>query len=83
MGSFTYGFVASEADGPAQSAPAEKKVVAAAGLRGRGLNVIAASLEDAQPASGGGAVRAGREEAWARAVGSDVVDLVRRRTVSR
>jgi hypothetical protein len=84
MGSFTHVVAKGEAAPFAMlTLPETKTVVAAGELRGRGLNVIAATLEGVLTARVCAVVAPGREEAWARTLETDVVELFKRRYLQR
>jgi hypothetical protein len=63
--------------------PQTKAVVTAGELRCRGLNVIAETLEGVLTTHVCGVVAPGREEVWARALETDVVELFKRRYLQR
>jgi hypothetical protein len=79
MGTFNYTF-SDEGSWltPAQT-PGGTKAGAAAELRGRGLTVIAASLEGAPTSHVCGVVQPGRERGWMQTLDTDIVELIKRR----
>jgi hypothetical protein len=84
MGSFTYAIGKGEAAPLSMPALPETKAEVTAGeLRGKGLNVIAATLEGVLATHVCGVVAPGREDAWARALETDVVELFKRRYLQR
>jgi hypothetical protein len=84
MGSFTYTIGKGEAAPLATGALPETKTVVTAGeLRGKGLNVIAATLEGVPTTRICCVVAPGREEAWARALEPDVLEVLKRRHLRR
>jgi hypothetical protein len=84
MGFFTYTIGKGEAAPlPMKTLPETTAVVAAGELRGRGLNVIAATLEGVPTNRLGAVVASSHQEAWAHALESDVVELFKRRYLQR
>ena len=84
MGSFTYTIGKGEAAPLSMlMLPETTAVVTAGELRGKGLNVIAATLEGVLTTRVCAVVAPGREEAWARTLETDVVELFKRRYLQR
>jgi hypothetical protein len=79
MGTFSY-TLSEEGTGrfPART-PGGTKAVAVAELRGRGLTVIAATLEGVIPHHVCGVVQPGNERSWMQTLDTDIVDLIKRR----
>ena len=84
MGCFTYPIGKGEAAPLSMlTLPQTTAVVVAGELRGKGLNVIAATLEGVLTTRVCAVVAPGREEAWARTLQTDVVELFKRRYLER
>jgi hypothetical protein len=80
MGSFTYSIGDEVRERFVAAMPLETKAVVAAELRGRGLNCIAASLEDSTHTQDGGVVQPNRSM-WQQTFDTDVMELLRSRFV--
>jgi len=83
MGTFSYTLCEEGTGRPPAPTPGGTKAGAAAELRGRGLTVIAATLEGVICHHDCGVVRPGKESSWMQTLDTDVVDLVKRRYFHR
>lgn len=79
MGSFRYTLTDEGLGRPPAPMPGVTKATAAAELRGRGLNVIAATLEGAPGLQVCGVVLPGQEGGWVPTLDADIVELVKYR----
>jgi hypothetical protein len=83
MGTFSYALSEEGTGRSSVRIPGGTKAVAAAELRGRGLTVIAATLEGAVTHYICGVIQPGRERGWMETLDTDIVDLVKRRYLNR
>jgi hypothetical protein len=79
MGTFSYRLTEEGTGRLPAPTPGGTKAVAAAELRGRGLTVIAATLEGVMSHHVSGVVQPGSERTWMQTLDTDVVDLAKRR----
>jgi hypothetical protein len=79
MGTFSYTLTEEGTGRLRAPTPGRTKAVAAAELRGRGLTVIAASLEGVITHHVCGVIKPGHEHICMQTVDTDIVDLVKRR----
>lgn len=79
MGSFSYTLTEEGPGRPLGPLPGGTKATAAAELRGRGLNVIAATLEGAPGPHVCGVVLPDQESNWVPMMDADIVELVKHR----
>jgi hypothetical protein len=79
MGTFSYALSEEAMDRLSVRIPGGTKAIAAAELRGRGLTVIAATLEGSVAQHVCGVIQPGRERSWTQTLDTDIVDLVKRR----
>ena len=83
MGTFSYALNEEGADRLPVRIPGGTKAITAAELRGRGLTVIAATLEGAFTQHVCGVIQPGHERNWTPTLDTDIVDLVKRRYLNR
>jgi hypothetical protein len=83
MGTFSYALTAELTDRLSAPAPSRTKAITVAELRGRGLTVIAATLEGVVSHDVCGVVQPGNERSWMQTLDTDIVDLVKRRYLDR
>ena len=83
MGTFSYALSEQGTDRLSVRISGGIKALAAAELRGRGLTVIAATLEGAVTHHLCGVIQPGREPSWTQTLDTDIVDLVKRRYLNR
>ena len=79
MGTLSYALYEEGTGRPPAPTPGGNRAVAAAELRGRGLTVIAATLEGVITQHVCGVVQPGNDHEWTQTLDSDIVDLVKRR----
>jgi hypothetical protein len=79
MGTFSYTLSEEGTGSLPLRTPGGTKAVAVAELRGRGLTVIAATLEGVVSHHVCGVVQPGNEHSWMQTLDTDIVDLVKRR----